>query len=194
MKKLASDLTLPADLVLVILISSLAFLLGGLLCGALLLVSEWPWGYLIEGAVGGLLLGIFLRRRYPPWQVMVSGAVSIALGVLAATALAMLVNITLILAMLAGGAVAGALFGAGLNARKALAVFILTGAIGFGIGQAVLTLIRANFTVLYDWVALQAGSQAAMVLDAGQMGLYHGVTFGVAIVLTVILHRKELLG
>lgn len=193
MKKLASDLTLPSDLFLIGLISSLAFFLGGLLGGTLLLVSEWPWGYLLEGAVGGLLLGLFLRRRYQPWLPMIGGAISITVAVLASFLLSWFTNIAAIIPAMISGAIAGLIFGAILNARAAVWVFSLTGAVGFGLGKMVIDWFIQTFTVLYDWLSLTAGGLSGAVLTQGLYGLVHGLTFGLAIIMVVFLHRKELI-
>ncbi len=194
MKKLASDLTLPSDLFLIGLISSLAFFLGGLLGGTLLLVSEWPWGYLLEGAVGGLLLGLFLRRRYQPWLLMLGGAISITVAaVLARFLLSWFTSIAAIIPAMISGAIAGLIFGAILNARAAVWVFSLTGAVGFGLGKMVIDWFNQTFTVLYEWLSLTAGGMSGDVLSQGLYGLVHGLTFGLAIIMVVFLHRKELI-
>lgn len=193
MKKLASDLTLPSDLFLIIMISSVSFFLGGLIGGVLLLSTEWPWPYLLEGAVGGLLLGAFLRRRYAVWLPILAGMLSIALGMLAASSVGLLIDMPFSLAMILGGAVAGAIFGGLLKAGRATLIFILVCAIGFSLGQVLLETFRQNFTAFYDWIAQIAGDNGGAVLDVGLMGLYQGFSFGLALALVVVLHRMEMM-
>ncbi len=192
MKKLASDLTLPSDLILIIIISSLSFFLGGIFGGMILLVSEWPWGFLLEGAVGGLLLGLFLRRSYAIWLPILAGMLSVTLAILLAGWVGMFTELPQSLAMLIGGALAGAIFGGLLNARRSIVVFILVCAIGFGLGQLLLETFKQNFSVLYDWIAQQSGDNGGKVLDIGLAGLYQGFSFGLSIALVVTLHRREI--
>jgi hypothetical protein len=192
MKKLASDLTLPSDLFMIILVSSLSFMLGGFICGLALIATQWPYPWLLEGATGGLLLGIYLRRRYPIWQPIVAGMAGIAVGILAQTIVGMTVKVPGMVGALVGGIIAGAIFGAILNARRAILVFVLVGAAGFSIGQFLLEYFDQLFPEFYQWISLQSGNYGVSVVQAGLMGLYHGITLGVAIVLTVWLHRRQL--
>lgn len=192
MKKLASDLTLPSDLFLIIIISALAFFLGGLLGGLLLLVTAWPVAYLLEGAVGGLLLGLFVRQRYSLWLPVVAGMLSITLGLALDVLLTTVIHLPASVAMVIAGAVAGAIFSAILNARQAIVIFALVCAIGFGLGWVLLDTFEQNFSAFYDWIAQISSDKGEQVMKTGLMGLNHGFSFGLALALVVSLHRKEI--
>jgi hypothetical protein len=192
MKKLATDLVLPNDLILILIISSLSYFLGGIMGGTAMVLSQPIWGYLLEGIIGGFLLGLFLRRRYALWRTTLASTASLILFYLVVDLAGRWTSFPTSIAFIIGGLLAGAVFGGLLNARGAILIFMLICAAGFGLGQLMIETLRANIPALYDWIDTFSGNNGEQIFDFGLIGLVQGFDFGLALVLAVLYHRMAI--
>ena len=170
----------PSRIMLLTFAGAVTFFVAGLVNGWILLYSEFPWGFIVEGFLWGALFWIFVRERFTLVKVVAAAILADVFSTFIATFVGLMLPVPRFVAYMIMGIVMGLIFGGVLGGKRGILIFSAIGAVGFLIGG-----------VLFDSVNLWSGSFVEGVNDIfgpmgwnviapGLTGIFKGTAMGLA--------------
>jgi hypothetical protein len=169
----------------------LAFLVGGIAAGVLLLSQEALVGLPAEGIIGGLVFGYFIRKNCSIMRTVIASTIAVFLGFFMGAFAGLLIYDSYGVPALISGFMTGALFSLIMGFGKEFLRFAAISAAVFFLGDMILNSINVFEGPFFNLIVGSIGVMGYNVVIVSLTALYYGIAIGLGTGIHLAMDAKN---